>query len=280
MLTHPTDPRLVLVEQSDFDRDPLPPLVMENLEPLRQVLSWARDYLCQPHAELGRTGPVCPFTRPAMRKDLFWMAVWRGSDMTQPEIADVVRLYRDWFMDMEPRDPKLAQYKSINILFPDLPESHWKTLIEATQEELKAEYVPHGIMIGEFHPGPPDKESLWNPAFKPLKSPLPLLSIRHMVPTDFAFLKGRPDFMASYLALHGEKIPGPMLAEVREVSAKFGLTVPGDAKQPAKPAAAAGCPAHEGRQQVEAAVTECPVDEDVREQLEAVIADSQLITGD
>jgi len=248
MLSHPTDPRLVLVEQRDLDGESPPQLVRDNLEPLRQVLAWARDYLCQPHPELGRTGPVCPFARPSMRKELFWMAVWRGSEMTQPQVAEVVRLYRAWFMTMEPLDPRLAQYKSINILFPDLPQSHWKTLVEATQEELKAEYVPHGIMIGEFHPGPPEKESLWNPSFRPLKSPLPLLSIRHMVPTDFAFLKGRPDFMRSYLALHGHRIPGPMLAEVRTVAARFGIPMPADAGS-------------------------------VRAQVEAVIADAPLVPG-
>ena len=72
-----------------------------------------------------------------------------------------------------------------------------------------------------------------------------------------------------------------MLAEVREVSARFGLTVPGDApRTPAQPAAADACPAHEVRQQVEAVIADCPASDDVRQQVEAVIADSQLITGD
>jgi hypothetical protein len=229
MLTHPTDARLRLVELKDFTADPQPAAVRDDFEPLMQIVHWAKDYLCQPHPELGRSGPVCPFTRPAIRKDLFFLACWRGTEMTEEEVVDVIRSYRDWFLEMEPRDPKLAQYKSINVLFPDLPEAAWPALIEVVQERLKAEYVPYGIMIGEFHPGPPDKESLWNPDFRPLKSPVPLLSIRHMVPTDFAFLKGRPDFMESYLRLHGDRIPGPMRAEVREVAARFGLAIPGEA---------------------------------------------------
>lgn len=233
MLQHPADPRLYLAEIKDLVADPMPELVRENLAPLRQIVDWARDYLCQPHPELGRTGPVCPFTRPAIRKDLFFLACWRGTSMTQDEVVEVIRLYRDWFLEMEPTDPKLAQYKSINVLFPDLPAEAWPHLIEEVQERLKAEYVPFGIMIGEFHPGPPDKESLWNPEFRPLKSPIPLLSIRHMVPTDFAFLKGRPDFMESFLKLHGHRIPLPMMAEVREVAARFGLPVPGDVPQAA-----------------------------------------------
>lgn len=230
MRTHPTDPRLYLVELADLRAEPLPPQVRDNLPALRAIAEWAAGYLCSPHPELGRTGAVCPFTSPSLRRNLFYLTVLRGAGLHAAEVEDVVRAYRDWFMEMEPRDPRQAQYKTINILFPDVPREQWSTLIEATQERLKPEYVPHGIMIGEFHPGPPDKAALRNPAFRPLRSPLPLLSIRHMVPTDFAFLRGRQDFMSAFLALHGDKIdrlPGDMPADVRRVAAAFGLALPG-----------------------------------------------------
>ncbi|HYW06750.1 MAG TPA: hypothetical protein VE913_07330, partial [Longimicrobium sp.] len=199
------------------------------------IVRWAMEYLCSPHPELGRAGAVCPFTSPSIRRNLFFLTVMRGADLGAAEVDDVVRRYRDWIMEMEPRDPRQAQYKTINILFPDVPRSAWSTLIEAAQERLKPEYVPHGIMIGEFHPGPPDKAALRNPAFRPLRSPLPLLSIRHMVPTDFAFLRDRADFMAAYLALHGDKIdrlPGEMQAELRRVAAGFGLPLPSPGAAP------------------------------------------------
>lgn len=230
MRTHPTDPRLYLVELSDFRTDPLPAQVQENLEPLRAVVHWAMDYLCKPHPELGRRGAVCPFTTPAIRRNLMFFTVLRGADLRREDVVEVVRTYRDWFLEMEPHDPREAQYKTIEILFPDIPESAWSTLIEAVHEELKAEYVFHGIMLGEFHPGPPEKAALRNPDFRPLKSPLPLLGIRYMVPTDFAFLRDRRDFMAAYLSRHGDKVdslPGTMPAEVREVAAAFGLAIPG-----------------------------------------------------
>ncbi|HEX2079986.1 MAG TPA: hypothetical protein VHG08_19870 [Longimicrobium sp.] len=226
MRLHSEDSRLFLVELSDFTEGPPAPRVAENLDALRPVLDWAKAYLCNPHPQLGRAGPVCPFTPPSIRKELFFLAVWRGAELDGEEVVEVVRLYRDWFLELEPRDGRDAQYKSINILFPDLPREAWSTLIEATQERLKPEYVPHGIMIGEFHPGPPEKESLWNPDFRPLKSPLPLLSIRNMVPTDFAFLKGRKDFMQAYLRLHGDNLPLKMADEVHRVAAAFGLAVP------------------------------------------------------
>lgn len=235
MRTHPTDPRLYLVELADFRTVPLAPVIQENMEPLRAIVHWATDYLCSPHPDLGRRGAVCPFTNPSMKRNLFFLTVMRGADLRADDVEQVVRSYRDWFLEMEPHDPRQAQYKSINILFPDIPEDAWTTLIEATQDRLKGEYVPHGIMIGEFHPGPPDKAALRNPDFRPLRSPVPLLSIRHMVPTDFAFLRDRPDFMAAFVQRHGDKIdslPGTMPAEVREVAAAFGLALPGTVSTP------------------------------------------------
>lgn len=230
MRIHPTDPRMYLVELSDFRAEPLPAPVQEHLEPLRAIVHWAMDYLCQPHAELGRRGAVCPFTTPSIRRNLFFLTVMPGADLRQADVVEVVRKYRDWFLELEPHEPRMAQYKTINILFPDIPEEAWSTLIEGTHGELKADYVSAGIMLGEFHPGPPQKVALRNPDFRPLKSPLPLLGIRNMVPTDFAFLRDRRDFMEAYLARHGDKIdslPGTMPADVRQAAAEFGLDLPG-----------------------------------------------------
>jgi hypothetical protein len=260
MRTHPADPRLYLVELTDLKADPPPACVQENLEPLRTIVHWATDYLCRPHPELGRTGAVCPFTQPSLRRNVFFLTVMRGADLRLDEVGEVVRAYRDWFLELPPTDPRQAQFKTINIIFPDLPPSAWKTLIEATQDRLKAEYVPLGIMIGEFHPGPPDKAALWNPDFRPLRCPLPMLVIRHMVPTDFVFLRDRPDFMSAYLRLQGDRIPPVIKDEVLDTAESYGLSLSGEPLAPAQ-----GCPhaAAQARAAAEAAVragSGCPVD--------------------
>jgi hypothetical protein len=225
MRTHPTDPRLSLVEVSDFQQDPLPAPVRERFDALTTILHWAGDYLSSPHPELGRSGAVCPFTGPAIRREVFFMTVVPGVPALA-EVEEIVRGYRDWFLEMEPKEGRLAAYKSINILFPDIPEPGWSTLIEAAQERLKAEYVPRGIMIGEFHPGPPPQAALWNSDFRPLKSPVPLLSIRHMVPTDWVFLRHRKDWASAYLEVHGGSIPAHLASDVAERAQAFGLILP------------------------------------------------------
>ncbi len=225
MRTHPTDPGLYLVDVSDFHRDPLPAQVREGFDVLSRILHWAGDYLSNPHPELGRSGAVCPFTAPAIRREVFFLTVVPG-EPTLAEVEATVRAYRDWFLEMEPRKGRLAAYKSINILFPDIPEAAWTTLIEAAQERLKAEYVPLGIMIGEFHPGPPPQPALWNPDFRPLKSPVPLLSIRHMVPTDWVFLRHRQDWASAYLRVHGAAVPAHLGGDVATRAAAYGLVRP------------------------------------------------------
>ncbi|HEX8244311.1 MAG TPA: hypothetical protein VF541_12460 [Longimicrobium sp.] len=228
MRTYEKDPRCWLAELSDLERDPMPDRVRENLETLRATVEWAKSYLAQPHPELGRSGPVCPFVRPAMARGTMFLTVWPGAQLDADEVESVVRSFRDWFLELEPAEGRDAQYKSINILFPDIPASEVGRLIDGTQERLKPVYVRDGIMIGEFHPGPPQKAGLWNKDFRPLKSPIPLLSIRHMVATDFAFLRDRREFMEAYLSAFADKVPSALSDHVYDTALRFGLLPDGD----------------------------------------------------
>jgi hypothetical protein len=64
-------------------------------------------------------------------------------------------------------------------------------------------------MVGQFYEGCPES-GLWNDAFHPLQSPVPLLAIRNMVPSDFPFLhgkRGNSDMLIAYLNRFGTNIP-------------------------------------------------------------------------
>src|SRR5690242_6727644 len=99
MLTFPADPGYHLVEISDFNQDLLPEPVRANLEPLGQIVDWAQTYLCKPHEHLGRKGPVCPYVQMSIEKRLFFLAVYRGQQIDQAHVCDVVMKYRDWFLE-------------------------------------------------------------------------------------------------------------------------------------------------------------------------------------
>ncbi|MFL5383908.1 MAG: DUF6875 domain-containing protein [Longimicrobiaceae bacterium] len=280
MLTYEKDPRCWLAELSDLEADPAPEGVREHLDTIRRIVDWARAYLTKPHPELGRTGPVCPFVRPALARGTIFYTVCPGADLDVDQVESVARRYRDWFLELEPVSGRDAQYKSINMIFPDVPRSAMGRVIEGAQERLKLLYAREGIMIGEFHPGPPDKGGLWNEHFRPLRSPLPLLGIRHMVPTDFAFLKDGRETMEIYLAAFGDTVPAALAEQVHAAAVRFGLrqgeepspaaagraeAEPRAAADPepraaadseARAAAAAGCPHHAAS--APAAGAECP----------------------
>jgi hypothetical protein len=62
-----------------------------------------------------------------------------------------------------------------------------------------------GLMLGEFHANN-ESPGLRNPDFRPLRSPIPMLAIRHMVDSDLPFLiretyapEERSAFLRSYL---------------------------------------------------------------------------------
>jgi Cys-tRNA(Pro) deacylase len=226
MLTSPAFPGRFLVELPDLAAVPPAAAIRDGLEPLRRTVAWAENYLCQPHARLGRSGPVCPYALASMRKRAFRLALCRGRDFAAGQLEEILLDYRDWFLALEPREGIEASFKTILILFPDLERADVPRLIDATQVRLRPEYVARGLMLGEFHDGPPPKAGLWNPDFRPLASPVPMLVIRHMVPTDFAFLKQDRGLVASYVERFRGQIPQHLRDEVIQVAFAFGIELP------------------------------------------------------
>lgn len=223
MRTFSADPSCYLIELADLEQDPRPDIVSSNLECITQIVDWAKDYLCNPHEELGRDGPVCPFVPYSLANCLFFMTIQRGRSITRQDVYDTIMKYRDWFLEIEPREGKSSRYKTILVLFPDIPVEDAPQIIDATQADLKPDFVAKGLMIGQFHQTPPQDAGLWNPNFRPLRSPVPLLAIRHMVPSDFPFLTKDERFVASYLAIHGESVPKRQQEYVKEVAHRYGI---------------------------------------------------------
>jgi hypothetical protein len=214
MLVHPVDPSYTLVEVADLQRDPLPEEVRADAGTLRTVLAWAHEYLCAPHPDLGRPGNVCPYTQGALDRGTFYLTVAHGADPDPDVIEQRMHVYRDWFLDLSGPTGSARMFHTILMLFPDLPADRAPRIIDELQQRLVAAYVPLGLMVGEFHDGPPDKPGLWNPLFRPLRGPVPLLGIRHMVATDYLFLESDPEHVKTYLRLYGDQIPAHLRERV------------------------------------------------------------------
>lgn len=220
MLVHPHDPDAVLITVEDLP-DGLPPQMTPYAQPLQAVSEWVRGYLTSPHPELGRTGPVCPYVPTALKRGMLYLTIQPGGRETldSAEVTEAVLRYREWFQQIEPREGPAAQFKSIIILFPDVAVEDAPEVIDRTQAALKPAFVESGLMVGQFHPLPPAEGGLWNADFRPLRSPVPLLAIRHMVASDLPFLTKERRLLESYWQVFGNDLT-PRNLEVLERALK------------------------------------------------------------
>ena len=241
MLIHPRDPRYFLLTVADLASTQLPDPALNHRQPLQAVADWARDYLSNPHAELGRSGPVCPYVPTSLRKRLFYLTVQAaGPDgLDGSAVAAAVASYRDWFSALEPTDEPVAQFKTILILFPDVRPVDAPRIIDRTQARLKPSFVDAGLMIGQFHPLPPVVGGLWNADFRPLRCPVPLLAIRHMVPTDLPFLSRDRRLLDGYQRVFRDNLPERQRIEFNRAMASAPQPAPPSARSAASATAAA-----------------------------------------
>lgn len=217
MYVSAADPGLWLLDVNDLSSPAVEGVSVADLDTARAAVAWAKGYLAQPHPDLGRAGLVCPFVPRSLASAMFFCTVRRGADLSPEDIADTVARYRDCFMAMEPLQGPAAQYKTFLILFPDVIDDDLARLIDEPQARLKRSFVEQGLMIGQFHKRPPDSPGLWNPAFRPLASDIPMLVIRNMVSSDLPFLTSAPEYIAAYQQRFGDR----MTARRRELIAEL-----------------------------------------------------------
>ncbi|WP_052756451.1 DUF6875 domain-containing protein [Lysobacter capsici] len=179
--------------------------------PLPQTVAWIRTFLARPHPDVGRPGPVCPFTPTALALDTIWLAEIHDRDVSVDRITQLIGEYRDLFAEIEPRTGQVAINKTVLIVFPHLGDEA-AAFIDEVQQQLKPSFVDLGLMLGEFH-ATNESPGLRNPDFRPLRSPVPMLAIRHMVETDLPFLRRsldtpqvRGQYLRSYLRRLGPTV--------------------------------------------------------------------------
>ena len=196
-------PRLMQVSEIDRECDPA--------SPLGRVVSWIRGFLARPHPQLGRPGLVCPFVPAALKLDTIFLAEMAETTASFERLSAIITEYRNVFLETEPVSGPEAMNKVFLVGFPSFgPEG--TAVIEKVQSTLKRYFVDMGLLVGEFHPAN-DGPGLHNLDFRPLRSPIPMLAIRHLVESDLAFLTRdfyspqlRCAYLRSYLFRLGGKL--------------------------------------------------------------------------
>ena len=130
--------------------------------------------------------------------------------MTKFHVIDLVRRYASIFDTLEPTKGRARQFKAIVLIFPDIALKDAHEMIDGVQRYVKPDFVSRGLMVGEFHLRN-NSSGLRNKNFYPLRTPIPCIAMRHMVPTDLAFLDVtsyeptlRKKFLKSFLNVFGE----------------------------------------------------------------------------
>ncbi len=210
---------LCLVPERDVrEQTPLPSALVPYRRELEYVVDWAHAYLCEPHAELGRDGPVCPYARASLEQELFWLAVCADDD----DVANVVRGYRRWFTMLPPFTGRGIEHKAIVILFPTLPPNRAGLILDPVQAALKTEFVEQGLMVSQFHSAC-SEVGRWNRSFYPLRCAVPLVTIRVMVRMDAPFLVAERDWLVAYLGYFGDEVPHRFRRLVLEAARRHGV---------------------------------------------------------
>ncbi|WP_068157652.1 DUF6875 domain-containing protein [Rhodococcus phenolicus] len=177
-----------------------------------ELRRWAVDFLCAPHEDLGRTGPVCPFAGPSITRRLFWAAFVPGTDVGEDRMRAVADDLAELFPELPPDSGADAALKAVVVVFPDLTDYD---VIERVQNERKSDFVLQGLMLGQFYPGC-TVSGLRNSAFRALDAPLPMLAVRHMVGSDFPFLAADRDWVLAYLKKFAGSVPSTVRTEIAE----------------------------------------------------------------
>lgn len=173
---------------------------------LVDVCDWAGKFLSRPNTELGRIGPVCPYTRTAIDAQLFFLACPRLDDMSFSSLRDTVQEYRDWFLDLRDLTTDEQQHLlTILIVLPDF-DAESADELDRLHASLKDDFVGAGLMVGQFHPKC-QQSGLWNDQFRPLQAPVPLFAIREMVSSDLPFLVTSDRHAAVYLDRFAKDMP-------------------------------------------------------------------------
>ncbi len=178
---------------------------------LEFALVFMRGFICQPHIHLGRDGPVCPFTEKGLRENLIRFSAYLGDPGSEAIKIEMRSLIGD-FMSFSEKQGAKGIFASTVMVFPEMSEQEF-LLIDQVQGELKREAVREGLMIGQFHPLC-NQGGVQNSEFRPLRSPLGMLAIRHMVPGDLLFLYDDPDYRAAYLKRFSREAVPPGLRKL------------------------------------------------------------------
>jgi hypothetical protein len=190
-------------------------LADSDLDSLRIVADWINTFITQPHKELGRIGPVCPFVPGSLERQALWLAPEHIANQSGADLVQLVNDYKALLLRAEPREAD-AIYKSILVVFTDVSaERADDDLNDVHVQDLnQPAYADDGVVLGQFHDRN-EGSAVRNPDFHPFQAPIPFLLMRLAVTGDWVFFLDNEDWFNTRARRWGESAIQALATELR-----------------------------------------------------------------
>jgi hypothetical protein len=206
--------KLLLLENLE-DASRTSELAESDRDALRAVADWIKTFVARPHKDLGRAGPVCPFVPVALEHKTLWLAAERSAGRNAPDVIQLIDSYKRLLLAAQPVEGDDANYKSIVVVFTDLPAAQAKDFFSGVLQQIGVpSYADDGLVIGPFYDGN-DGTAIYNPNFRPFTSPVPLLAMRRADISDWKFYLNNEDWFRLWARRYGESAVEALADELR-----------------------------------------------------------------
>jgi hypothetical protein len=197
-------------------------LAESDLGALQAVADWIKTFVVTPHKDLGRAGPVCPFVPGSLERKTLWLAPEQIADLSAAGVVELMSGYMRRFLDAQPIDGDDAKYKVIVVVFADLPADRAQGVFDDVLQHLAVpSYAEDGIVFGPFYEGN-EGTAIYNSSFRPFRSPVPFLFVRHGVISDWKFFLDNEDLLNLWARRFGESAVRALAEELRRLPWRAG----------------------------------------------------------
>jgi len=194
-------------------------LADSDLNALHTVADWIKNFVAMSHRDLGRAGPVCPFVPGARERKTLWLAPERIAERSVRDVVELMHDYRKLLLRTRPIEGDGASYPALVVVFTDTSADRASDYFDDAQmQHLKSlSYVEDGIVVGEFHDRN-EGTAIRNPTFRPFKSPVPFLLMRHAVDSDWMFFLDNEVWFSHWARRFGESAVQSLAEKLRRTN--------------------------------------------------------------
>jgi hypothetical protein len=197
-------------------------LAESDLDALQAVADWIKSFVAAPHKDLGRPGPVCPFVPGSLERKTLWLAPEQIADQSVPAVVELMNGYIRRLLDTQPTDGDDTKYKTIVVVFADLPADRAQGVFDGVLQQLAVpSYADDGILFGPFYEGN-EGTAIYNSSFRPFQSPVPFLFVRLGVISDWKFFLDNEDMLNLWARRFGESAVHALADELRRLPWQVG----------------------------------------------------------